>query len=102
MRVALVLPVDSSRSTIAATRIVILLLRRADRVELNLMRTASDELASDRILPQRPVLLVGTDVDLPEGDLQARMAFEAGLRAQIARAYARQGIEPVVYDLQMI
>jgi hypothetical protein len=101
LRLALALPVGSTRSIIAATQVVIYLLRHLGKTELDL---------SDRA-PQVPPTGTRSEVGMtlfaavvierpPDGEARARL--EQAVCERIERYYARQGISPVYYDLQAL
>ena len=102
-RVSLILPVSSRRAVVAATNVVLALLRSA-RVELDLLRGPADAGTSPQYDPGTPgaILFVATDIQLPADNPAAPSELEANLRGRIERAYARQGISPVEYELQIV
>jgi len=101
LRLALALPVGSARSIIAATQVVIYLLRHLGKTELDL---------SDRAPQVRPagtrsevgITLFAAVVIARPPDDEARARLEQQVRERIERYYARQGISPVYYDLQAL
>lgn len=96
LRLSLILPIHSRRAILAAVRVVFHLLRQA-RVELDLLRSASDVLARR---PGSPggVLFVSAEI----GGVVDVGAFEQDLRERILRSYAREGISPVEYHLELV
>jgi hypothetical protein len=98
VRVAIGLPIRSSREVAAATRVIVFLLQTTRRVELSLVSDSPSRLL--RRLPA--VLLVAANVDLPPGDLVARERLERTVRIQIERQYTRQGVVDVAYDLEIV
>ena len=101
LRFALALPVGSPRSIVAATQVVIFLVREVGKTELDL----SDR--GPRLPPATTRSVVGTVLFaavLAEWVLDdaASAHLEAEIRQRIERYYARQGIAPVYYDLQRL
>src|SRR5262249_31407547 len=101
MRLALALPVGSTRSIIAGTQAVIYLLRHLGKTQLDL---------SDRAPPVPPagtrsavrITLFAAVVIEQSLDDETRARLEQQVRERIERYYARQGISPVYYDLQAL
>ncbi len=102
MRIALILPVRSSRGAIAATGIVIGLLRSYGRVELRLTPAPTSPLGASRRAEFRQVLFVAVDLAQSSSDVAARQELEHTIRTQVERQYARQGITAVDYNLQIL
>jgi hypothetical protein len=86
----------------AAARIVILLLRSFGGAELQLLPVPPRPTA--RRVPGGPgmILLVACNVETPALDAAAKDRLERVVRAQVERQYAREGIVPVAYDLQIL
>ena len=102
-RVSLVLPVSSRRAILAATQVAFSLLRTG-RVELDLLRGPPDS----RGRPAPPVsgpgaiLFVAATLPLDDSLPSSLPDLKQQLRTAVERAYARQGITPVEYDLQIL
>ncbi len=96
IRLALVLPVGTVRSMVAATRIVLFFLRTVTRAELSLLL---DESTSR---PREAMLFVAANVRLAPDDRTGRARLERLVRSVVERHYARQGIRDVEYDLQIL
>ena len=101
-RLALALPVRSSPGMAAAARIVIFLLRTIGSAQLHLLPVPPQP--TERRLPGGPgmILLVACNVEMPALDTAAKDRLERVVRAQVERQYAREGIMPVAYDLQIL
>jgi hypothetical protein len=98
-RVALVLPVHATPFARAATQVVVFLLRTTRRTELAL-------LSGDAFVPPVPgaperfgLLFVAAHVRPALANEAARIRLERLVRLQVERAYARQGIADVDYEL---
>jgi hypothetical protein len=102
VRLAIVLPVHSSRDAVAATRVIIGLLRSYGRTELALSPVARSLPGERHRAEFRQVLFVAMDLELLPGDTMTREDVERMLRAQVERQYARHGIPSVDYDLQIL
>jgi hypothetical protein len=102
VRIALVLPVHASRDAIAATRVIIGLLRSYGRTELALSPAARSLPGQQRRAEFRQVLFVAVDLGVAPGDAVASDDVERLIRAQVERQYARHGIPNVDYDLQIL
>lgn len=102
-RVSLLLPIGSRRAILAATQVVFSLLREG-RVEVDILRGHPDPSGRVALNAGTPgaVLFVATRV--PEGrtSTDSVVAFEHAVRSTVERAYRRQGIASVAYDLQML
>jgi hypothetical protein len=101
-RVALALPVGSTRRIVAATQVVVHLVEHVGKVELDLLRLAPEPGVSAGSGERRAILFVAVAVRRAPLDANANARLERDLRARLERAYARQGIAPVEYDLQML
>jgi hypothetical protein len=97
-----VLPVHSSRDAIAATRVIIALLRSYGRTELALSPAARSLPGPRHRAEFRQVLFVAVDLDVALGDAVTRDDIERQIRAQVERQYARHGNANVDYDLQIL
>jgi hypothetical protein len=78
-----------------------LLLFEGRRVELALIPD-SEPTPPPRARSSVGSLLVAVALDLSPADTPGRLRFERIVRTIVDRAYARYGISPVEYDLQMI
>jgi hypothetical protein len=101
-RVALALPVGSTRRIVAAAQVVVYLVEHVGKTELDLFRLAPDSAAAPEPGERRAILFVAVAVRRAPLDPTASARFERDLRTRVERAYARQGITPVEYDLQML
>jgi hypothetical protein len=101
-RISLILPVGSPGQVIAATRIVIFLLRAVGRTELDLLEFRTAPRAQDTAVGVGGVLFASAAVSLRPGDAAARSRLERMVRHRVVREYARQGISPVEYDLELL
>jgi hypothetical protein len=102
VRLALALPIGSPREIIAAIQIVIFLLRRVGKTELDLLDRPADPSMSRQSGGPDPVLLAAVNTGISDQDARARVRLEQVVRARIERDYTRQGIVPVTYDLQLL
>jgi len=102
-RLSLLLPIGSRRAVLAAARIVFALLR-AGCVELDLLRGEPGPVGRSTLNPAAPgaVLFIATRVPEAEATPDRLTAFEAALRLMVERAYEREGIASVVYDVQFL
>ena len=101
VHVALVLPVTSAREAMAAIQVVMHVLRQG-RVELDLVREPRQGQDAPTTGFASTTLFISADVPLEDAGPETRDAFERDLRDTIERRYARQGIQPVAYDLQLL
>jgi hypothetical protein len=101
-RPALALPVRSWRGVIAVFSIVIFVLRTVGKAELNLLEDATTTRVPRRAGDFDAVLFVAADVPIAPDDVAARAAFERLVRTRVERAYRRQGMRDVRYDLQLL
>jgi len=101
-RLALALPIQSSRSIVAVLGIVIFLLRTVGKTELNLLEDATTAGMPRQAGDLDAVLFVAADVNLGSDDAARRAAFERVLRARVEREYSRHGIPDARYDLQLL
>ncbi len=86
----------------AATQVVMFLLRKGWRVELVLLRRLrGEEPEADPREGRAAILLVAATVELSAAP-NARSEVEQEIRAVIERRYARHGVAPVYYDLQLL
>jgi hypothetical protein len=101
-RVALILPVHTTQAARAATQIVVFLLRTTPRAELALLSRGafvrSPRGASERF----GLLFAAVQVRRPRAQTTARGWLERLIRAQVERAYAREGLTDVQYDLAIL
>jgi hypothetical protein len=101
VRVALALPVSSTAHVRAATQIVAFLVQVVGKTEIDLLRQ------SDMARPAgRPgegdFLLVAANRELSVDNGPSARPLGAIRSGWVEREYARQGIAPVGYDLQML
>src|SRR5687768_566452 len=96
------LPVGSTRRLVAATQVVIFLVRVLGKTELDLLRRPLFSPGPAMPPELAGILFVATTVNLRVGDPAARDRLERLVRAWVEREYARQGIAPVEYDLQLV
>jgi len=101
-RIALALPVGSTRRIVAATQVVVYLVEHVGKSELDLLRLAPDPTSGPEPGERRAILFVSVAVRWAPLDATASARLERDLRTRIERAYTRQGITPVEYDLQML
>ncbi len=101
-RLSLAVPINSSSTIVAATQIVLFLLRTIGRIELDFLQR--EQRPSARPLPYRltGILLVAANMAIEPGDAEALVRLERTIRAQVERQYARHGIPGVDYDLQVL
>ncbi len=92
----------SSPSIVAATQIVLVMLRTIGRVELDFVQR--EQRAATQFQPYRlaGTLLVAANAAVAPGDAEAVARLERMIRTLVERQYARQGIPDVEYDLQML
>jgi hypothetical protein len=102
-RLSLILPIDSRAALLAASQVVLSLLRIL-RVELDLLRGPSVPGAPSPSGPGRPgaILFVAANLPEPFHDTDSAAEFEQELRARVEHIYARHRISPIVYDLEII
>jgi hypothetical protein len=101
-RLALALPVDSRRGVVAATHVVLFLLRLLGRAELNLLRIPPESMVQPRQADPGAILFVATPLDAAMSQAEAHERLERIVRAEIERQYGRQGLLPIAYDLQIL
>jgi hypothetical protein len=101
-RVALALPVGSPAATMAATQIVIFLLRLLIRAELVLHTYPAGQLPDSYPVGVGGILFVAAEAAVRRDDTAGRADLEQLVRRRIERAYARQGIRDADYDLQVL
>src|SRR3954452_24895312 len=101
-RLALALPVRSSRGMAAAARIVIFLLRTIGSAELQLLPVPSAPTVRHLPSSAAMILLIACTVELSATDAAVKDRLERVVRTQIERNYAREGISSVAYDLQIL
>jgi hypothetical protein len=87
---------------IAILGIVVFLLRTVGKVEWNLLEDATAAGMPRRAGDFDAVLFVAADVPVASDDVTGHAAFERLVRARVERAYRRQGIRDVRYDLQLL
>lgn len=102
LRFALALPVGSVRAIVAATQVVIFLVRDLGKTELDLSERGAELPSAGRRPRAGAILLAAVVVERPPEDALPRTDLERQVRERIERAYARQGITPVHYDLQVV
>jgi len=102
LRLALALPVGSTRSIIAATQVVIYLVRYVGKTELDLSSRAPQVRPDGTRSEVGVTLFAAVVVEQPPEDDEARVRLEGQVRERIERYYARQGITPVYYDLEAL
>jgi hypothetical protein len=102
-RVSLLLPIASRRAILAATQVVFAFLREG-RVELDLLRGHPDPPRAAELNVRAPgaVLFIATRARDSTASPESLAALENAVRSAVERAYRRQGIESVEYDLQML
>jgi hypothetical protein len=102
LRFALALPVGSLRAIIAATQVVIYVVRDVGKTELDLSQRGP--LPAQRIVRSRVamVLFAAVIIERPAGDADEAARLERQIRERVERYYARQGISPIYYDLQAL
>lgn len=101
-RLALALPVGSPRHVLAATRVVIFLLRYLGRTQLDLVRGDQGLAGGGPQARRSDVLLVSAVIPRLHGDDAARVRLERLLRARIEHEYGQVGLRPIAYDLQFL
>jgi hypothetical protein len=101
-RAALILPVDSPPEIVAATQIVIFLVRGIGRTEMDLLEESELRASGGPRATGRFALLVGVTPRARVRESLSSSALEQVIRARVEREYARQGITPVEYDLQIL
>jgi hypothetical protein len=101
-RIALVLPADSRLHIVAATQIAVLLVSEVGRTEVDLLRLPAIPTGSHGERAVRVALFAATAVRASVNARVSRNVLERIVRAQVERQYARLGITPVEYDLQML
>jgi hypothetical protein len=102
LRLALALPVGSTRSIVAATQVVIYLVRYLGKTELDLSDRAPEVPPAGARSEVGIALFVAVVAERPPEADEARAGLERQVRERIERYYARQGIAPVYYDLQVL
>jgi hypothetical protein len=102
-RLSLILPIKSRAGLLAASQVVLALLREM-RIELDLLRGLSAPPGATPHAPGRPgtVLFVAADLPATIDDASALASFERDPRASIERAYTRRGAASVEYVLEII
>jgi hypothetical protein len=102
-RLSLILPIGSRAALLAASQIVLSLLRQM-RIELDLLRGPAAPDAPSQSVPGRPgtILFLAANLPWPTGQDPSRSEFEQELQARIKRVYARHGVSPVVYGLEIL
>jgi hypothetical protein len=102
LRVALALPVASVRSIIAATQLAIFLVRDLGRIELDLSERGARPAPPEARPDASTILFAAVTIERPSGDAGETARLERQIRERVERYYARQGIVPVYYDLQVL
>ena len=102
-RLSLILPIGSRGALLAASQVVLSLLRLM-RVELDLLRGPPTPAAPSPSMPGLPgsVLFVAASLPWPPADTAVAREFERDLRAHVERVYARRGLSPVAYELEIL
>ena len=101
-RIALILRADSRREILAATQIAIFFVREVGRTEAELLRLPSIPTGRGSERAVRTVLFAAATVRASVRDRVSSAVLERVVRAYVERTYARQGITPIEYDLQML
>lgn len=102
LRLSLILPVGSPQALLAAAQVVFFLLRYVGRTELDLVRPPPRPAETTRSIVPGGVLFAAATTSLSPDGAPARDRFERIVRGQIERQYARQGIAPVAYELELL
>ena len=101
-RVALILPVHTTQAARAATQVVVFLLRTTRRLELAL-HSRDAFVRPTRGAPERfGLLFVAAQVRRLHDRAAARGWLERLIRSQVVRAYAREGIAELDYELEIL
>jgi hypothetical protein len=102
IRFALALPIGSPRAIIAANQVVIYFVRDIGKTELDL--THRGPRPAQRSMRSRVgmVLFAAVTAERPPDDADDAARLEHRTRERVERYYARQGIVPVYYDLQVL
>jgi hypothetical protein len=98
----LAVPIYSSSTIVAATQIVLFMLRAIGRVELDFIQRHQQHMAHDEPYRLVGTLLVAANVVVGVGAAAEIARLERMVRAQVERYYARHGIPSVDYDLQIL
>jgi hypothetical protein len=101
-RLSLAVPINSSSTIVAATQIVLFLLRVIGRLELDFIQP--EQQPSALLQPYKLIgtLLIAANVALPPGNAAEVARLERMIRSQVERQYARHGLPNVDYDLQIV
>jgi hypothetical protein len=102
VRIALALPLISRATMLAAMQLVIYLMRRLGRIELDLLERPPFLRAPADTRKLNATLLLSATAYLARDTEEARQELELDLRAEIERRYARGGLTSVRYDLQLL
>jgi hypothetical protein len=102
VRLALVLPIGSIRAMVAATHVAIFLISELGRTEIDVPNRPRTPPLTQQSAPHATSLFVATSVRVSREDVDMKFRLAAAVRTRIERAYARQGISPVWYDLQVL
>jgi len=99
----LILPTGSGAALLAASQVVLWVLHLV-RVELDLLRGPAVPGAPSRSTPGLPgtILFVAANLPWSLADTAMLLQFEQDLRARIERLYARRGLSPVAYQLEIL
>jgi hypothetical protein len=102
-RLSLILPIGSRGALLAASQVVLWVLRLM-RVELDLLRAPDAPGAPSRSTPGLPgtILFVAANPPWTVAESTISSEFEQALRAGIERDYARRGLSPVAYVLEIL
>ena len=98
LRVSLALPLDSPQRIRAAIDIIAFLLRSM-RVELELLNRGY---AAAERTSVPPIILVAGNLPVMHFDTQTAPRAERALGVRIERIYARHGVVPASFDLQIL
>ena len=101
-RVALILPVHTTQAARAATQVVVFLLRTTPRMELALLSRDAFARPSRPAAERFGLLFVAAQIRRPRAQATARGWLERLIRRQVDRAYARERITDVQYELEIL
>lgn len=101
-RFALALPVGSPRHVLAATRVVIFVLRYLGRTQLDLVRVDQEPVGGRSQAQRSDVLLVSTVIPRLHEPDATRLRLERLLRTRVEHAYGQVGLRPIAYDLPFL
>jgi hypothetical protein len=101
-RLSLAVPINSSSTIVAATQIVLYMLRAIGRLELDFIQREQPPTAPPQPYRLTGTLLVAANFVVSPDDPTEIARLERMIRAQVERQYARHGIPSVDYDLQIL